>query len=322
MEEGETNSAPSLEDLARRLHCPIDLLPEKPETSLSHIPWILEQVGPTGTKIDKSNADSKEEQQDTSPSFPAISYLDLRRRQNMAWANDRLQEGNKEIYSNPTKAETLYQQGLDMIPDHVDLLVAFGKLLANTKRRLSAISKFQRALELEPDHAGAMEQLKKVQLQQSLLVRKEGKRNNLPVARESSAYQDVLMERSLALDSLPLESDEAEDKTFDVDRKASSRKHKKHRKRRRKRKSYSDESSSSSEDQSSSDKASSEHARRKKRRKRKNHRASSSEDESSFSEEDHDDRKRRKRKHHRRKHNHKYHSKRKKRKREKGEHEL
>jgi tetratricopeptide (TPR) repeat protein len=318
MEEEQKDNLPALTELSRRLHCPVEILEENaeaPEGSLSYIPWSLKRPTQKENNNDPSSGDDHKQQQ---KSFPLVSYLDLRIHQNVAWANDRLQEGNALAFCDPAKAESLFQQGLDLVPDHVDLLVGYGNLLAQAKRRPLAILKLQCALEIDPNHVGAKEQLERVQLQQQSLLRRQQERNNVvPVARESSVYQDVLMERSLALDSLPQEpedQDEDEENNSSGDRrKESSRKHhhKKHHKKRRKR---SRSPSTSSDDETSSD---SSYAKRKKRKKRKGHHVSS--DSSSSSSEDDDDRRRRKRKQ-RRRHHRKHSSKRKKLKREKQEH--
>jgi hypothetical protein len=324
MEEEQKDNLPSLADLSRRLHCPVEILEENAEAP---------EAPPPPPPQTSSTTDDDGHKQQQNKSFPLVSYLDLRRHQNVAWANDRLQEGNELVFCDPAKAERLFQQGLDLVPDHADLLVAYGTVLAQTiKRRPLAILKLNCALEIDPNHVGAKEQLERVQLQHQSLLRRRHERNNVvPVARESSVYQDVLMERSLAaLDSLPQkgpedhEDEDGENHSSEIPprRKESSRKHhhhhKKHRKKRRKRSRSS--SPSSDDDETSSD---SSYAKRKKRRKRKRRHdvSSDSSSSSSSSSEDNDDRRRRKRKHrHRRRHHRKHASKRKKEKREKEEH--
>lgn len=333
MEKKETeNNIPSIAEISRRLYCPLENLEEEddavtPEASLSHIPWVLKQQQPQLKEFSNASAtlDGNLYKAANGCSFPEFSYLDLRRRQNTAWANDRLQEGNELFFSDPGKAESLFKQGLDLVPDHVDLLVGYAKFLAQTtKRRPLAIQKLERALEIDPNHEPAKEQLTRVQMQLQALLRRQKQQNNIvPAVRESSVFQDVLMERSLASDSLPAsqpdfgqgETENASNSSKSHERhqkESSSRKHhhKKHHKKRRKR-TYSSSSSSSSDDEASSE----SYSKRKKRRKRKNRHHDSS---YSSSEED-EERKRRRRKH-RRHRRRKRASKQKERNREEQEH--
>jgi len=79
------------------------------------------------------------------PSLLGKSYLDLRHDQNMAWAQDRLDKGvslaraslqpsAKNKHALARKAEACYKEGLEMIPNHVGILTAYGALCANDGR--------------------------------------------------------------------------------------------------------------------------------------------------------------------------------------------
>jgi tetratricopeptide (TPR) repeat protein len=297
----------SLNELSRRLFSPYEI--PKPsgdeagpsDPSLSYIAWKLKQD--IGANNDKSSSSS---------TFPLFSYLDLRRQQNTAWATDRLTEGNAILFEDARKAENLYKQGLDLVPDHVELLVSYGKLLAQTKRRPLAITKFQRALKVDPDCVSAYENLERAR-QHEILLRQGSRKVAAPVLRESSAFQDVLLERSLAHEA-PAEEEEqevTEGELRDDERKHKKRRRKKHKRRRRGR-------SPSPTPSSSSDDASESSSRRDKKRKR-NHPSPSL---SSAGEEDpHEynssrEERRRHRKH--RKH-HKHRSKRKHKKRKRSD---
>jgi hypothetical protein len=319
-------------ELVRRLYCPMELMPEpSPETSLSFVPWTLltpqaqlskeegeESNGrnDNGCHKEMDGASSTAADQQQSSSFPSVSYLDLRRRQNMAWATDRLQEGNEQFYVNPQRSEALYQQGLELVHDHVDILVAYGKLLVHRNRPSMARTKLERALQFDPQHVGAKEQLGRLQHQSAML--RQPTKKIMQVTRESSVYQDVLMERNLAMESVPQEPKQEEEAS---DRHTTRKKHKhKHKKRRKRHYSSSDESSSSSSDDESSSSSSSHRKRKRRRRRHDSSSDNNDEDNDNDSLSTDDSRRLRKRKHKRRRKHRKKHSKHnKKRKREKRE---
>eukprot|EP00980_Cylindrotheca_fusiformis_P020742 scaffold7745_cov103-Cylindrotheca_fusiformis.AAC.3 len=283
----------SLSELSLRLHCPVDyrqVLPrisedmkKHPETSLSYIPWKLNQPSaalndtttskkdaverslPGKTTATKNNP-SEEKQQHIF--FPSYSYLDLRRQQNTRWASGKHKEGMEHFFINPTKAESKFLEGLDLVPDHVDLLASYGKLLLSNDKFVSAETKLRRALSIDPNHRLAKEQLDRLERRQALVEGRERKKKDIElsrkikVVRESSVYNDVLMERALASgcdddddgDKNAQEEDSSrrinrEDKKRSRrSRKDSKRKKKKRRKRRRRYYSSSSASSSVSSD--------------------------------------------------------------------------
>lgn len=233
--------------------------------SLSSIPWTLRQSANDGASIASGGS---------SLSFPTTSYLDLRRQQNRAWADDRLSKGNEQFYLDPVKADSLYQEGIDLVSDHVELLVAQAKLwMQRRSRPQAAKAQLQECLHLDPNHVVAKDLLRRLEQQDAsrrgVLV---APNKRLPQTLESSsAFQDVLMERNLAMDTslvdtekeLDEESSAASSERKDSRKKKKKKKRKskkksKHRhnmkhekKRRRKRKRY-DYSSSSTEDDASS----------------------------------------------------------------------
>jgi tetratricopeptide (TPR) repeat protein len=292
----------SLNELSRRLFSP-DEIPkpsgdEAEPSSLSYIAWQLKQ----GNDVNNDESSS---------SFPPFSYLDLRRQQNTDWATDRLTEGNAILFEDPFRAENIYKQGLDLVPDHAELLVGYGKLLSSTKRRPLALAQFQRALEVDPDCISAKEHLER-ERQHAILLRQESRKVAAPVLRESSAFQDVLLERSLAEEAPVEEEQEVAEKVLREDeRKHDERKHKKRRKKHKRRKRGRSPSPTPS---SSSDDASEDSSRRNKKRKRNRPSPSLSSAREEDPREDNSSREERRRHRKHRKH-HKSKRKHKKRKR-------
>lgn len=289
-----------MSDLSKKMHCPMDYkkkipflyhsddgrLKAAPESSLSYIPWRL-KIADDDVSDDKPVDGNRPSETEPSTAeatavlkFPAWTYLDLRRRQNNSWASDRLKEGNELLFINPTKAETKFLEGLDLVPDHVDTLAAYAKLLMTNNDFSSAESKLKLALETDPDH----KQAQKVQLE--LNRKKEGRirmlqqqqrqkellRNvptrdfltsrNIQVSNGNSIYSDVLMERALtmgddeqdAVEKSGNHSDDSEQsrqRRSRKSRKERKRSKKKKRKRRRKKRRHRYYSSDSEDDGSS-----------------------------------------------------------------------
>jgi hypothetical protein len=263
---------PSLSELSQRLHCPVDyktVLPisvnmtKHPETSLSYIPWRLQQIHADGTSKDDAfenldgnkngtmTNDTTHEDQPQHIFFPSYSYLDLRRQQNNSWASERHKEGMQQFFINPTKAETKFLEGLDLVPDHVDLLADYGKLLISNNDFVAAEAKLKRALDLDPNHKLAKDQLDRLEQRQRRTQQHQGRLLNrkIKVARESSAYNDVLMERALAMEDNP-EEDGEEYASKNKKRSHRDRKHSKRKKKRRRRRRYYSSSSASSDSSS------------------------------------------------------------------------
>ena len=224
------------------------------------------------------------------------------------------------------KAEAAFLQGLDLVPDHVDLLVAYGQLLTRKGNSMEnwilGEEKLKRALDLEPNHMIAQKALRLLQTKRQGVMSSQSRKTKavskeLTLNHSRSAYNDVLMEKSLAAGNGGYDligSDHEQEKSNDSsDRKRSHKKRERRRskssKKKKRRRRYSSSSSSSSlvesstgdnnslisadgENNDASD--DSDYSRRRRRKKRK-------------------DKKRRKR------HERKYHSKKKKRKRRKEE---
>ena len=202
MEENESFQNPiSLEELQLLIHHPSSSRAttnnEDPVTSLSHIPWTFQQsIQITSEEPTSSTSSDK---------FPAFSYLDLRRHQNRAWANDRLLKGNEQYYLNPEQADKLYQEGIDLVPDHVDLLVAQAKLWLMRRSRLDAAKlQLKIALDLDATHADANHWMNRLERHEAAIAaarRGDVGANHQAQTRNSTAYQNVLMERNLLLAS-------------------------------------------------------------------------------------------------------------------------
>jgi len=120
------------------------------------------------------NKKREAQEEDEAPSclFMCESHLELRHMQNTRWADGRLTKGveyaklalqvSSTEYTSlvpsssctnlalAKKAETCYREGLDMIPNHAGLCVAYGALCANDGRLELAKSMFIKAL---PTHS-------------------------------------------------------------------------------------------------------------------------------------------------------------------------
>jgi tetratricopeptide (TPR) repeat protein len=143
-------------------------------------------------------------------------YLSLRRQQNRAWADERLLQGiqyaKEKKYAQARKS---YQQGLDLVPNHVDLMVAQAALYANPKHTRGsgsgsasgadyhrALQLLEQALRENPQHANALQykqdieaHQQKQQLAQQLALRQQAQRP----AKQDRAMQDASLERSFEI---------------------------------------------------------------------------------------------------------------------------
>lgn len=183
----------------------------KPNDMFSNIPWRLNSSDLSGMNVlaFKSDADvpgSGDVKPPAEESFPKVHYLDLRRQQNTQWADQRLREGIQIASEQPltsssyTKALTVYQQGLELVPNHVDLLVAMGALQASYGEYDSAISLFQRAQILEPNHANArtyMDQVLAALERQNIRAYSTSRETGAIVTKAERASMDASLERSL-----------------------------------------------------------------------------------------------------------------------------
>jgi hypothetical protein len=152
---------------------------------LLHVPWTLSNENETDANANGDDDDK------TCAIYPSFSYLDLRRIQNTQWATERLKEGIRLQKENQlTKAETCYKEGIDLVPTHAELFVAYGTLCANVGRTKEAIEKLQHAIELQPDVPNAQHYLNAIRKQQTP-TRQAGS-----VIRSETAMKDALMERS------------------------------------------------------------------------------------------------------------------------------
>lgn len=94
---------------------------------------------------------------------PIYSYVDLRLSQNMSWANHQLKSGvehakraqtmqedspsmDDSVMREYEKAEKCYRDGLDLVPSHPELLVAYGALCANLNRDEEAVEILTKAV--------------------------------------------------------------------------------------------------------------------------------------------------------------------------------
>lgn len=260
------------------------------DADLIEVPWKLSHTDDNGEKSNGAHIQSDEvgaNNNDSSPVYPSMSYLDLRRIQNTEWATDRLREGVRLAKEgNAAKAEECYKEGIDLVPTHAQLFVAYGALCANLGRTREAIDKLEYALELDPNVANAQAYI-------NVIRNKVPPRQAGSVSRSQTALKDALMERSFLQESkssadnqnekYPLLHEEEEEKmdannnhdeTKDAKRKHRHKKAKrksKHRDRSRHRKSRSRRKRRkhhdfSSDNDSESDDSASDDGRRRRRR--------------------------------------------------------
>jgi len=235
------------------------------EESLSHIPWTIQQsvqllsdtitTPPTTTTSTTSSGEQPVASTSSSSSshrkFPSISYLDLRRHQNRTWADKCLRKGNDQYYVNPEQAEKFYQEGLELVPDHIELLIAQAKVWYVRRRRPTAAKRqLQEVIQLDQTHQGAKDLLRLMERHEAAQKGDGGggvtasRPQPLPTltshSRASSAYQDVLMERNLAMEMTTTETiQETDDQSTSSDSSSRqrSRRHKKKDKKKKKKKS-------------------------------------------------------------------------------------
>ena len=273
-------------------------------TDLIHVPWKLAQADDNGVTTNGAaahikSADTDANNDDSSPItssvYPSMSYLDLRRIQNTEWATDRLREGVRLAKEGKAaKAEECYKEGIDLVPTHAELFVAYGALCANLGRTREAIDKLEHALELDPKVSNAQAYI-------NVIRNKVPPRQAGSVSRSQTAMKDALMERSFLQESqssadkqnekYPLVYEEKMDsnsnrKQKDEKTKRKRRRHKKskrkgkHRDRSRHRKSRSRRKRSKRHDSSSDDDGESDDSKSDNRHRRRRHRRHSSSEES------------------------------------------
>jgi hypothetical protein len=261
----------SRQELARRLYCPepkVNAVEEEEsrgiESSLSAFPWKL-RCNPES--IDKG---LDETTLSTSSAFLPVSYLELRRQQNIAFADEKYKEATSLLAASSStldfkRVETIFQQALELVPDHLDSLIGYGKLLVRSRTHWHKAQRiFQDAVDVDPNNVTAQQYLSSIdktilmennqqqqQQRESIAVRptlllKKGKSLT---ARDSSAYQDALTERNLTMEqeqqqdrdqsNHPQEGEHDDDDDEEEDGRDRSRKRDRdrYRKRRKRRKS-------------------------------------------------------------------------------------
>lgn len=264
------------------------------DADLIHVPWKLSHTDDNGEKSNGAHIQSDEvgaSNNDSSPVYPSMSYLDLRRIQNTEWATDRLREGVRLAKEgNAAKAEECYKEGIDLVPTHAQLFVAYGALCANLGRTREAIDKLEYALELDPNVANAQAYI-------NVIRNKVPPRQAGSVSRSQTALKDALMERSFLQESkssadnqnekYPLLHEEEEEK-MDANNnhdETKDAKRKKHRHKKAKRKSKHRDRS--------------RHRKSRSRRKRRKHHDFSSDNDSESDDSASDDGRRRRRRYQR-----------------------
>lgn len=172
------------------------------------------------SSTDHDDSSSTLAQQHQQPYFPVdlatgqlTDYLSLRRQQNRAWADERLHTGIQFAKDKKyVQAEKAYQQGLDLVPNHVDLMVAAAALHANqgtvsgngnrggrnNYHQTRALQLLEQALRENPQHANAIKyklEIEAHQQKQHLAVTLAATRP----AKADRAMQDASLERSFEI---------------------------------------------------------------------------------------------------------------------------
>jgi len=154
-------------------------------------------------KFDKSNFYPE--------SSDKLDYLNLRERQNLAWAREAVRDGIKLLSTDTSLSMKKYAQALEIAPNCPEALVARGALLANTQQYKAATKDFKAALKIEPECANAAIYLKQTEerLDREKELKKQLKRGEfvmpqddtkdlisnrvemfIPIARKKSKNQD------------------------------------------------------------------------------------------------------------------------------------
>ena len=251
------------------------------ELPLSALPWKIDCKMPETTDNSSGTKNSVH--------FPDVSYLDLRRLQNTSYADSQCIKAQAELAKHQSKPEKFWKQALQLVPDHLPSLVGYAKYLLDSGKLEASEDLLQQAVAIDPNDTAVryldadVARLRQMRSQKQTVLSKlpfakhgpitTSNTNNNLTARESSAYQDALMERQLMESPKDTNDNNATDEdseSYQKPRKEHS-KRKKHRRdrdrRRRKRK----------------------ERRRHKRRKRHRRRRYDSSDESSRSSSEDDD---------------------------------
>mmetsp|Transcript_8159 Transcript_8159/g.11758 ORF Transcript_8159/g.11758 Transcript_8159/m.11758 type:complete len:423 (+) Transcript_8159:99-1367(+) len=161
--------------------------------SLTKTPWELSVT--LDHSVEESNTQSNETDVEEK-AYPSWSYLDLRRMQNVNWATRRMEDGIKLAKeSNWRQAENCYKEGLDLVPTHAELWVAYGCLCANTGRVQEGIDKLERALREDPDCPNAQKYLDSIRKTNLILPNNAPKKPPLATKSEK-AMQDAIAEKA------------------------------------------------------------------------------------------------------------------------------
>mmetsp|Transcript_22260 Transcript_22260/g.55126 ORF Transcript_22260/g.55126 Transcript_22260/m.55126 type:complete len:317 (+) Transcript_22260:254-1204(+) len=261
------------QDLSRLLYRPQPRLEEAIESSLSVIPWELclkDETSSSALQAAAAVSNDSKPAANQALSFPSTSYLDLRRHQNLKFADDQCSKANPSAW----------KQALQLVPDHVPSLVGYGKFCLQNNKLEQAEQLLKDALSMDPNHSLARRLLSELNEKRhqtnrhkpytaaSRLPNHVTSKPNLKT-RESSAYQDALLERQLlASPSDDGSTKEEEEEALDREYHKKSRRHHKRRKKERKRRRKHYDSSSENASEDSLDESDDE----KRRRKRKKHR--------------------------------------------------
>ena len=343
-------------ELSRLLYRPLPVSQSERLTTdefpLSVLPW----------KIDCKMLKTTDNSSGTKNSlhFPDVSYLDLRRLQNTSYADSQCTKAKAELSKQQSKPEKFWKQALQLVPDHMPSLVGYARYLLNNGKLEASEDLLQQAVAIDPNDTTVryldedVARLRQMRSQKQTVLSKlpfanhgtvtTSSTNNNLTARESSAYQDALMERQLMDSPKDTNDNNATDEdseSYQKPRKEHSkrkkhrrerdrrkrkrkerRRHKRRKRHRRRRYDSSDESSrsSSEDDDASYNSKDSNKSISNASASRQEHAPGKDSNEASMRESDKEDRRRKRRKRRRRDyddddHKHKSHSKKDERKR-------
>ena len=127
--------------------------------------------------LDEGGQDEPPEQTRSSYTGRLPSYLDLREKQDRDMAVQCLNQGVEFArVGQLEKAESSYQKGLELAPNHPEILVAYGALCANAGRINEAKAHLEKAIQIDPDCPNGQEYLAAVLRAQEQGATKDGSR--------------------------------------------------------------------------------------------------------------------------------------------------
>eukprot|EP00960_Hanusia_phi_P049732 759734-Hanusia_phi.AAC.1 len=217
-----------------------------------------------------------------------MSYSELRKKQNVSWANDSVRKGiHHAADRNYVMAIKCYQNALELDNENADAYVALGAAYANTSKSHEAIEAFTKALEIQPDHSNALKYLNATRSKFGLAVSPKPQdrkgaddRRGIPAERadlKRNRLSEMEMEGESSMSASLKRTYEKQDDSSDDSRSRMKRSRKGHKKSSKKDKKKKDKKTKDKVKKKKSKK------KRDKSKKRKRRDSSSLDDDSSLS---------------------------------------